>query len=199
MHNDIPDIDIDVVDRVKLLSGLGGIPASMVIDGDLKKHPTGVFFQNIPIDPKTGLAAFPSGKKSGDISDEKGFFKIDFINNAAYQHVRDMAHLEELLARPVNWFAFADPNVVAKLQHIGRHYEIISYYPPASIMDLAIIIALIRPAKRYLIGSDWPTIVNKIWNVEQDGYRFKKSHAVSYAQMIVVQLHSLEDAGLLID
>jgi hypothetical protein len=197
MSNNLPDIDIDVLDRSIILAGLNYVPASMAMDGDLKKHPTGVFFQSIPVDPKTGLAVFPSGKKSGDISDEKGFFKVDFINNAAYQHVKNLAHMDELLTKPINWHVFGDPNVVAKLQHIGNHYEIISYYPPTCIMDLAILIALIRPAKRYLIGSDWVTISNNIWKVENDGYRFKKSHAVSYAQMIIVQLHSLQDIGVL--
>ena len=194
---DLPDIDIDVLDRKDVLNGLDYVSASMVIDEELKKHPTGVFFQNIPTDPKTGFASLPSGKKSGDYAAGAGFYKIDLINNTAYKYVNGPEHLDEIVNREVPWDLFMQPDVVEKLQHIGNHFDIMAYYPPKTVEELAIIIALIRPAKRYLIGAPWEEIVSKIWVVEPDGYRFKKSHAISYALMITVQLHSMIDAGII--
>jgi hypothetical protein len=49
---------------------------------------------------------------------------------------------------------------------------------------------MIRPAKRYLIGKDWSTILKEVWQKpENDEYYFKKSHATAYAMAIVVQMN----------
>jgi hypothetical protein len=53
-------------------------------------------------------------------------------------------------------------------------------------------LALIRPAKRHLIGKTWPEIGTTIWTKpENDEYYFKKAHAVAYAQLVVVNLNLL--------
>ena len=55
-------------------------------------------------------------------------------------------------------------------------------------------LAIIRPAKRYLLNADWETITKEVWTKPNDGsYFFKKSHAVAYAQAIVVQMNILQN------
>jgi hypothetical protein len=61
---------------------------------------------------------------------------------------------------------------------------------PKSIEQLAAVLAIIRPAKRYLIGKDWTTVMNEVWiQPTTDEYFFKKAHAVAYAHAIVVQMN----------
>ena len=59
-----------------------------------------------------------------------------------------------------------------------------------SIEQLAAVLAIIRPAKRYLLDKTWTEIMEEVWIKPTDGsYFFKKSHAVAYAQAIVVQMN----------
>jgi hypothetical protein len=61
---------------------------------------------------------------------------------------------------------------------------------PKSISQLAAVLAMIRPAKRYLIGEDWNTVNAEVWQKPAgDEYYFKKAHAVAYAAAIVVQMN----------
>jgi DNA polymerase III alpha subunit len=50
---------------------------------------------------------------------------------------------------------------------------------------------MIRPAKRYLIGKDWETILSEVWQKPKHAheYYFKKSHATAYAVAVVVQMN----------
>ena len=50
------DVDIDVQDRDKVLEKLKHIPASIIQNGEIKKHNTGVYFTDIPTHPFTNLA-----------------------------------------------------------------------------------------------------------------------------------------------
>ena len=79
------DIDIDFVDRNKVLEIIKHVPAS--IDGN-KKHNTGVYVQPIPVNPLTGLATIDY-----KTAEDRGYFKIDFLNVSAYQGVRSEDHL----------------------------------------------------------------------------------------------------------
>jgi hypothetical protein len=52
------------------------------------------------------------------------------------------------------------------------------------------VLAMIRPAKRSLIGKDWNSVMNEVWTKPvNDEYYFKKSHAIAYATAIVVQMN----------
>ena len=49
---------------------------------------------------------------------------------------------------------------------------------------------MIRPAKRYLIGKDWTTVMTEVWTKPENAdYFFKKSHATAYAVAIVIQMN----------
>jgi hypothetical protein len=178
------DIDIDLADRDSALSLIRHIPA---LQNDLAKHKTSVYFQNIPTDPTTGFASIDS-KTAADL----GYFKIDLLNNTIYRNVKDEQHLNQLINKEPDWSLFEDVNVVKKLTHIHDYFYVVNSIKPKNIDDLAIIIALIRPGKKYLLGKPRNIIDKEIWDIkDKDTYSFKKSHSYAYAVSIVVQLNSM--------
>jgi hypothetical protein len=56
---------------------------------------------------------------------------------------------------------------------------------------LAMVLALIRPSKRYLMGRTWREINAEIWTKPAEGYYFKKAHAYGYAQLVMVHMNLL--------
>ena len=63
---------------------------------------------------------------------------------------------------------------------------------PKSVQELAAVLAMIRPAKRHLVGKDWKTVLEEVWKKpENNEYFFKKSHSIAYAVAIVVQMNLL--------
>ena len=83
-----------------------------------------------------------------------------------------------------------DATVVEQLFHLNGHFKIVSQLEPRTIEQLAAVLAIIRPAKRHLMYKDWTDIMKEVWVRPSDGsYFFKKSHAVAYAQAIVVQMN----------
>lgn len=192
MGKKIPDVDIDFKDRDAALQDLLHIPASRVEKGDLKKHIVGVYFQSIPTDPLTGLASIPY-----DVAEQRGYFKLDFLNLGVYKGVRDEAHLDKLVQQEPMWEMLEDQLIVDQLFHLADHYDIVSAYKPRSIYQLAMVLALIRPGKRYLQGLEWSLVEADIWSAtDNDEYTFKKAHAVSYAHVVVVQMNLLLEQAL---
>jgi DNA polymerase III alpha subunit len=75
---------------------------------------------------------------------------------------------------------------------VGNYVALLQQYKPTSVEQLAMLLAVIRPAKRYLIGRSWAEIEREIWKRPLDGeYHYKKSHAVAYACSVLVQLNLL--------
>ena len=180
------DIDIDLKNRDDVLTKLKHIPASIISDS-VKKHNTGVYFHDMPYDPSTNLSTI-NYKEAEDL----GYFKIDLLNVNIYEYVSNEAHLNRLLEREPDWDLLLNKEIVKQLFHIHDHYDIIAQMQPRSIDQLAMVLAIIRPAKRPLLGESWQTIQKQVWTKPKDNsYYFKKSHAVSYAYAIIVQLNSL--------
>jgi len=180
------DIDIDLKNRDDVLNKLKHIPAS-IITNTVKKHNTGVYFHDIPHDPTTNLSTINYKE-----AEELGYFKLDLLNVNIYEHVKDETHLTRLLERIPDWSLLLHKEIVQQLFHIHDHYDIVSQMKPRSVEQLAMVLAIIRPAKRYLLGQPWIVIEEQVWQKPQDGsYYFKKSHAISYAYAITVQLNSL--------
>jgi len=76
------------------------------------------------------------------------------------------------------------------LFHVNGHGDILKKMKPKSIEQLSAILAIIRPAKRYLIGKDWDSVLSEVWKKpDNEEYYFKKSHATAYAVAIVVQMN----------
>ena len=90
------------------------------------------------------------------------------------------------------WELFSHKEIVEQLFHINNHYEIVSQHLPKNIEQLAMILAMIRPGKRYLVGKSWSEIEDQVWQKpDNNTYFFKKSHAYSYAMAIIVQLNKI--------
>lgn len=191
----VTDIDIDLADRDNALEGLLHVPASRVDKGDLKKHVVGVYFQDVPVDPLTGLCSVPYKE-----AEERGYFKLDLLNLSIYKQVRDEEHLNELLSKEPMWDLLEDEVIVDQLFQLNGHFDIVSKMKPCNVMQLAMVLAMIRPAKRYLVGKSWTEIEKEIWApVEGDEYAFKKSHSLGYAHVLVVQMNLLLEQAMASD
>jgi hypothetical protein len=177
------DIDIDFPDRDRALSNLVHVAASMVQRGQSVRHPTGVYFQNVPTDPITGLSSFNYEQAA-----DNGYFKVDFLNNTIYADVRDEEHLIELMADP-DWDLFEIEEVVGMLAHIHNSFGMVRQIKPRNVNDLAVVLALMRPGKRHLMGRTREEIDAEIWTASVDEFVFKRAHAIAYAVSIVVQLN----------
>lgn len=179
------DVDIDFAHRERALAVLDCVPASIIKDGRIIKHNTGVYFHAAPIDPVTGLCSLDY-----ETAETKGLFKIDMLNVGVYDQVRNEQHLIELMNRQINWDVFAIPEFVSNLFHLGNYGDLTAKLKPQSVEHLAVILALIRPGKRHLqkkcIEQGFDSIATEIWVQDKDGYVFKKSHAVSYAMLVYV-------------
>ena len=181
----MPDIDIDFLDRTDALNILKHIPATIEDNGTFKKHNTGVYCTSIPYNPITGLSTIDYKQ-----AEERGYFKIDFLNVNIYKGVRNEEHLKQLMETEPLWDLLEQDDFTQLLFHVNGHGSILRQSKPRSIEQLAAVLAMIRPAKRYLIGKDWTTVMTEVWTKpENDEYYFKKAHAVAYAMAIVVQMN----------
>ena len=181
----MPDIDIDFIDRDQALKLFEHIPASRLDNGKLVKHNTGVYMHEVPVDAVSGLCQLPYEQAE----DEK-YFKIDFLNVGIYKGVRDEEHLVHLMNQEPLWDLLLQDEFADLLFHLNGHGAILRKTCPSSVEELAAVLAMIRPAKRYLIGKDWTTIMTEVWTKPETGdYYFKKSHATAYAVAIVVQMN----------
>jgi hypothetical protein len=181
----MPDIDIDFVDRDSALGLFKHIKASRVDEGTLVKHNTGVYLHEVPVNAVENLCAVPYEE-----AEDRGYFKVDFLNVGIYKGVRDETHLIQLMETEPLWDLLLDDDFTQNLFHVNGHGSILRQSKPESIEQLAAVLAMIRPAKRYLIGKDWTTIMTEVWTKpENDDYFFKKSHATAYAVAIVVQMN----------
>lgn len=180
------DIDIDFANRDSILSLLRHTPASIIRDNKLTKHNTGVYFTQVPEDPFTAQAALDY-----TAAEDRGYLKLDFLNVNLYTRVRDEQHLLELINQEPDWAKLYDREFCEQLIHINAHYDTLIKMPEPvdSIPRMAMFLAVIRPAKRHLIGLPWQEVARTIWDKPSDGsYYFKKSHAVAYATLVAVNM-----------
>ena len=183
----MPDVDIDFFDRDGVLKLFKHTPASIINDKTHEKHKTGVYFHAVPEHPVTGHATLDYKK-----AEDRGYFKIDCLNVNLYKNVKSEQELVELMIQEPDWDMLKDQNTVDELFHLNGHYSIVSKLQPKTIEQLAAVLAIIRPAKRYLVNANWEDILKEVWiKPSDDSYFFKKSHAVAYAQAIVVQMNLL--------
>ena len=181
----MPDIDIDFLDRDTALKLFKHTVASRVDNAKLVKHNTGVYLHDVPVDAVSNLCAVPYEQ-----AEEQSFFKIDFLNVGIYKGVRDESHLKQLMETEPLWDLLEQDDFSNLLFHVNGHGGILRQMKPSSVEQLAAILAMIRPAKRYLIGKDWTTVMKEVWTKpENDEYFFKKSHATAYAVAITVQMN----------
>lgn len=183
------DVDIDVFGRDEILQGIECIFGRIDRpDGKVDKHNTGVYFQNIPRDPTTNVSTLDHR-----IAKDYGYFKIDFLNVNMYEGVKSEKHLLELINKEPPWDFFLYEEITEQLFHLRGHSNLLVRYKPQSVEDLAMILAIMRPAKAYLQQHGWDKIREEAWvKVEgEEAYFFKRCHSISYALAIIVNLNLL--------
>lgn len=178
----MPDIDIDFADRDIVLSK---IQHRVAVINNEKKHNTGVYVTEIPHNPVDNYSTIDY-----KTADDRGYFKLDFLNVSIYKDVQSEAHLQELMNKEPIWELLQHSEFVDQLFHLNGHTSILKQTCPTSVEQLAAVLAMIRPAKRYLIGKTWTEIMKEVWTKpENDEYYFKKAHAISYAVAVVVHMN----------
>ena len=185
------DIDIDFGDRTQALELLKHTPASINRDGTWVPHNTGVYVTDIPTDPFTGRASIDH-----KVAEDRGYMKLDFLNVSLYTQIKSESHLLELMAQEPEWDRLYDPVFCEQLIHIGNHYKTLIKMPEAcnSIPRMAMLLSVIRPAKRHLIGKTWKEVAETVWESDPNGgYGFKKAHGVAYAHLVVVNMNLLSN------
>jgi hypothetical protein len=180
----LPDIDIDFADRDVVLSK---IPHRVAVINNEKKHNTGVYVTEIPHNPVDNHSTIDY-----KTAEDRGYFKLDFLNVSIYKDVKNDKHLQELMNKEPMWELLQHEEFVDQLFHLNGHTSILKQTCPTSVEQLAAVLAMIRPAKRHLIGKNWTTIMKEVWTKPtSDEYYFKKAHAMSYAFAVVVHMNLL--------
>ena len=179
----MPDIDIDFADRDIVLSHIKHRVAKLNTG---KKHNTGVYATEIPHNPVDNLSTIEH-----KTAEERGYFKLDFLNVSIYKDVKDEAHLQELMEREPLWQLLEHEDFSEKVFHLNGHNNLLKLLKPTSVEQLAATLAIIRPAKRHLANESWETIMKEVWKKPEEGYYFKKAHAVAYAVSVVVHMNLL--------
>jgi len=184
------DVDIDFANRDDILKHIKHIPAAMRNINPIRKHATGVHISDVPYDPINDMAAIDYTE-----AEKRGYFKLDLLNVHVYEQVRDEQHLVELMREP-DWKKLEDPKFVEKLIHLNNQFYNLKKMPEPvnSIPRLAMLLAVIRPAKKHLIGLPWSEVAKTVWDKGSDGYQFKRAHAVGYAHLVVVHMNLLGDS-----
>ena len=179
----MPDIDIDFPNRDIILNKIKHRVAKLDTG---KKHNTGVYVTEIPHNPFNEISTIEH-----KAADERGYFKLDFLNVSIYKDVRDEIHLTELMEKEPLWQLLEHKDFSEQVFHLNGHSALLKQLKPTSVSKLAATLAIIRPAKRYLLNSNWNLIFQEVRTKPEEGYYFKKSHAHSYAMACVVHMNLL--------
>ena len=180
----MPDIDIDFADRDIVLSHIKHRVAKL---DSGKKHNTGVYATEVPHNPVDNISTVEH-----KTAEERGYFKLDFLNVSIYKDVRNEKHLTELMERKPLWQLLEHKDFVDKVFHLSGHDKLLQQLKPTSVEQLAATLAIIRPAKRYLQNQSWEEILKDVWikpRNDNKAYYFKKAHAVSYAMAVIVHMN----------
>lgn len=182
----LPDIDLDFANRDTVLDIIKHVPA--VLENG-KKHNTGVYCQEIPSNPLIGLSSIDY-----KTAEDRGYFKIDFLNVSMYSNIRDEEHIKELLEVEPLWDLLEQKDFCDLIFHVNGYHDLIAKLKPRSIEQLAMFLALLRPGKKHLIPvcqeKGFDAIKDEIWTKTEE-YSFKHSHSIGYAHAIAVQMNRI--------
>jgi DNA polymerase III alpha subunit len=191
------DVDIDFKTNFNPLEYFKeGVRASQENKGNLQPHTAGIYFQKIPKDKISGLAAIPYQE-----AEELGYFKFDMLHLSLLDDFESKEEIRELLKIEPDWSLLEKQEVVEKLFQIHRQFDVVNIIKPKSIEDLCDCVAIYRPGKKHLIrhyNEDREFVRKELWKRPDDPekYYFKRSHALAYAMNIVLQLHLISVGAL---
>jgi hypothetical protein len=177
------DIDIDFADRETILKLIQHTPARQ---SNGRRHNSGIYVTDIPCDPVAGCAALDS-----ETAEQRGYFKLDFLNMSVYQLIRDPAHYEAILNATPPWSRlWTDSAWASQLVHVGNYTDLLRAMKPDSIPRMAAFISIIRPGKAHLQMKPWDKVFATVWDGDDSqGYTFKKAHSLSYAVLVTLHMN----------
>jgi hypothetical protein len=178
------DVDIDFGNRDSILSLIKHVPARQ----QDRKHNSGVYVTDIPVDAVAGCATIDY-KEAEDL----GYFKIDFLNVHVYENIKDQDHYDRLIAADTPWHRLVDSTFVEKIIHINNYADVLKTREVNSIPRMAMFLSMIRPGKKHLLDESWDVVAKTIWDKTDDGYTFKKAHAISYAMLVALHMNIVDE------
>jgi hypothetical protein len=185
------DIDIDFADRDQILGLIKHVPARMIAQDQVRRHNSGIYVTDIPRDAMNRCAAIDY-----ETAEQRGYFKLDFLNMGVYQLVKDPDHYEQMLDRTVPWNRlWEDPAWAAQLIHVGNYTGLLASMKPDSVPRMAAFISVIRPGKTHLQNKPWEEVFAMVWDgYDSRGFVFKKSHSISYARLVSLHMNLLDSS-----
>ena len=182
------DIDIDFADRDLVLKLIQYTSARQVVQGQVRKHNSGVYVTDIPQDPVNGCAALEYEE-----AEQRGYFKIDFLNMNVYKLIESPEHYEQMLTATPPWDRlWQDTEWARQLVHVGNYTDLLKNMRPCTIPQMAAFISIIRPGKAHLQNQPWTDVFASVWDGDDSqGYTFKKSHSLSYAVLVALHMNLL--------
>ena len=180
------DVDIDFANREQILNIVNHTAAMQKDSNKDRRHNTGVDFHHVPTNPFTVLCTLDYKQ-----AEDAGWFKIDLLNVGIYGNFTSNEQIDDLLSKEPTWELLEHREVIQQLFHIHNHSDTVIRMKPRGIEQLAMVLAVIRPGKKHLIGRSWSEIEKEVWTKTEDVYSFKKSHAIGYAAAIALQLNQL--------
>jgi hypothetical protein len=184
------DIDIDVGNRDEVLKLFKHIDACRQDGNKTYKHPSGVYFHDIPVDPLTKISAIDHKE-----AEALGYFKIDILNVGIYDNIASIEKLDQYASTEPMWDLLQFEEFTNMLFHVKGHTYIMKKFKPKSVIELAACLAMIRPAKQYLQTASWDKVLSEVWQKpDNDAYYYKKSHSIGYALAVVVHMNMLCEA-----
>jgi len=180
------DIDIDLADRDQLLKLIKATPARQLHQGQARRHNSGVYVTNIPVDPVDACAAIDY-----QTAEQLGYFKIDLLNMTVYQLIQSPEHYAQVLEQDPPWSRlWTDTEWSTQLVHIGNYTELLKSMRPDSIPRMAAFISIIRPGKAHLQNQPWDQVFESVWDGDSSrGFVFKKSHALGYSKLVTLHMN----------
>jgi hypothetical protein len=188
------DIDIDFANRDLVLKLIRHTPARQIVQGQVRRHNSGVYVTDIPTDPINSCASLEYEE-----AEARGYFKIDFLNMSVYQLIKDPEHYQEMLTASPPWDRLWQDTAWAKqLVHVGNYTDLLKNMRPTTIPQMAAFISIIRPGKAHLQNQPWPDVFAGVWDGDDSqGYTFKKSHSLSYAMLVALHMNLLNQDDVL--
>jgi hypothetical protein len=182
------DIDLDFADRSVIMNLVKVTPARQSADGQVRRHNSGVYPTAIPYDHANQCAAIDY-----ETAEQRGYFKLDFLNMSVYQLIKSPEHYETMLAAVPPWQRlWQDPDWAKQLAHVGNYTDLLDEMRPDTIPRMAAFISVIRPGKAHLQRRPWSEIFDQVWDGDSSqGFVFKKSHSLSYAMLVTLHMNLL--------
>ena len=124
----MPDIDIDFADRDDVLARLKHRVAKL---DSGKKHNTGIYVTEVPHNPVDMISTIDY-----KTAEDRGYFKLDFLNVSIYDKVKDEQHLKELMSKEPMWELLEHKDFSDKLFHVSGHEQVLNKTKPVSYTHL---------------------------------------------------------------